>query len=542
MNVTLIAGSTRAIASATRARQAARARRWTRAHAEPHASPASRRRRRVGPLRDRARRTSAAARRAGGEYVASAATPTISIHGLRPARPRERAAEAAADRRGRQASSRRTNVSLTIATRGAPGPIPRVEVASVDEPRAVGGEPVGRDRVDVGRVPRQPTRREEHQVGRLAAVLDLDAEVGHHAAHRRDVRERRVRDAGRAAHRVESRARTARRDAPARRRCPVASSRRRAPGSRSKPTSSVVSDVKVLHEQAGADDEHERQRHLADDERARPARSGDRRSTPRPRSRIASIGLAREARSAGARPTSKRRGKRHGRGEREQPPVDLHVEEHGVRLRRQLPDEQAAAPVRDAEAGERARGREQQDLDEQLAREAPARRAQRQAHAELVASRGGARQEQIGDVGAGDQQHERDHGHRHEHRLAIGAAHQSTCRRRPTTAGTAASRCCVAEGRTGVMRIARRLADLRLHAAKRLFRRGQRLPVLQARDDAQPADAAAIESRCSRRLISRSVAIGTATSNVRPTSMPKKPGGMTPTMVKATRSTTACAR
>ena len=70
-----------------------------------------------------------------------------------------------------------------------------------------------------------------------------------------------------------------------------------------------------------------------------------------------------------------------------------------------------------------ARG-EQQNLDQQLAGEAPAGRAQRQTHAELVLARGSSGQEQIGDVGAGDQEHQRDHGHRHEHRLTVGGPHQ----------------------------------------------------------------------------------------------------------------------
>jgi hypothetical protein len=90
-------------------------------------------------------------------------------------------------------------------------------------------------------------------------------------------------------------------------------------------------------------------------------------------------------------------------------------------------------------------------------------------YAELVPPCRRAREEQIGDVRAGDQQHERDHRHDRQHRLAVAVAH----RRRAASGGLQRERLreitCFAlrasVGRDGC------LADLRLHAAQRLLRR-----------------------------------------------------------------------
>ena len=59
---------------------------------------------------------------------------------------------------------------------------------------------------------------------------------------------------------------------------------------------------------------------------------------------------------------------------------------------------------------------EQQALDQQLPHDAPARGAHRVAHRDLARPRRRARQQQVGDVGARDQQHEADRAHqRQEH-------------------------------------------------------------------------------------------------------------------------------
>ena len=55
--------------------------------------------------------------------------------------------------------------------------------------------------------------------------------------------------------------------------------------------------------------------------------------------------------------------------------------------------------------------RQQHRFDEQLPDDVPSAGAERDADADLVRAMGGARQQQVGDVRAGDQQHEADRAH-----------------------------------------------------------------------------------------------------------------------------------
>ena len=75
--------------------------------------------------------------------------------------------------------------------------------------------------------------------------------------------------------------------------------------------------------------------------------------------------------------------------------------------------------MRDGHTGSRAHGGEQQTLDQQLARQPAARRAQRQPHAPLVASRGRASEQQVRDVGGRDQQHQSHDDHQHQQRTRV---------------------------------------------------------------------------------------------------------------------------
>ena len=89
---------------------------------------------------------------------------------------------------------------------------------------------------------------------------------------------------------------------------------------------------------------------------------------------------------------------RASRSERSRGPGPAGVE--SWRTSRRLPH------CANSEAERRAGHGEQQALGQQLARETAARRAQGQARAELVAARVRAREQQVGDVGAGDEQDE----------------------------------------------------------------------------------------------------------------------------------------
>ena len=66
-------------------------------------------------------------------------------------------------------------------------------------------------------------------------------------------------------------------------------------------------------------------------------------------------------------------------------------------------DDQVYAPARQQQAQRAAGGRQQHALGQQLPDDAPAARAHGRADGHLFLPRSGARQQQVGDVGAGDQ-------------------------------------------------------------------------------------------------------------------------------------------
>ena len=67
-----------------------------------------------------------------------------------------------------------------------------------------------------------------------------------------------------------------------------------------------------------------------------------------------------------------------------------------------------APPPASGTAQRAARGGQQQALGHQLAAQAPGACAQRRAHRHLLAARAAARQQQVGQIDAGDQQHQAD--------------------------------------------------------------------------------------------------------------------------------------
>ena len=69
--------------------------------------------------------------------------------------------------------------------------------------------------------------------------------------------------------------------------------------------------------------------------------------------------------------------------------------------------DEARASSGDEHAGRAAEHREQTRLGEELPDELQPARADREPDGHLVGARGGAREQQVGDVGAGDEQHER---------------------------------------------------------------------------------------------------------------------------------------
>ena len=128
----------------------------------------------------------------------------------------------------------------------------------------------------------------------------------------------------------------------------------------------------------------------------------------RPCSRNASIGATLVARSAGIMPNPITVAASVAAVNSEHAPVERQIEGDGIRGRVQLGQEKAGRPPREHRPADRAGGGQHRALREHQTREPPRRSAERQADAQLVPPRRAARQQQVGDVDAGDQQHERD--------------------------------------------------------------------------------------------------------------------------------------
>ena len=89
-------------------------------------------------------------------------------------------------------------------------------------------------------------------------------------------------------------------------------------------------------------------------------------------------------------------------------------------------------PAGDEHAGRAAEHREQARLDEQLRDELQPARAERQADRHLVGAPGGAREEQVGDVGAGDEEDERGHAEEEQQRR-LASPWTELCPRQPSS-------------------------------------------------------------------------------------------------------------
>ena len=96
-----------------------------------------------------------------------------------------------------------------------------------------------------------------------------------------------------------------------------------------------------------------------------------------------------------------------GEGEGDNPPVDADI----LRPRnsdRQLSQQRLRQRRRQQQAGDAAQQRQQHAFEDQLSQQSPRARAHRSADGKFATPAFGARQQQVGDVGAGDQQHQAD--------------------------------------------------------------------------------------------------------------------------------------
>ena len=167
----------------------------------------------------------------------------------------------------------------------------------------------------------------------------------------------------------------------------------------------------AAHHEPGAGEQHQRERQLRHNQRRRPAPS-----TYAARSRPSSlfedfidVGLGDVQRGRKAEHNSRQQAD----GEEEHEDVRVHVERHPVRLADvlRLAIEPPNAQIADAQTDDAADEREENALDEQLPDDAPPGGAEREANGNFARPMRRARQQQIGDVRAGDEQHERDGAH-----------------------------------------------------------------------------------------------------------------------------------
>ena len=183
-----------------------------------------------------------------------------------------------------------------------------------------------------------------------------------------------------------------------------------------KPRSALLQLDEAAHQQTGAGQQHERQRHFGDDERAEHAvQSAAAAVTARLR---ASASLAAAGRDERRHDAEDDAGDERGdHRERDHRQIERRLVEPRNRNAIANQREQAAMTQRrDGQPRDAARHREHQAFGEHLAHQPPALRAERGAHADLALARGAARQQQIRDVDAGHEQHEHDGAHQREQR------------------------------------------------------------------------------------------------------------------------------
>ncbi len=171
----------------------------------------------------------------------------------------------------------------------------------------------------------------------------------------------------------------------------------------------------TLDQQRRADQQHQRERELADDEDAAQARRASGGAGPARR-------LAHHRLQLGVRALNRRRQAeehaghdRQGGREREHGRVDVDGLQSRQARRADL-HEGVDAPDRDQQAERAAGRREQHALGQELPHQARAAGAQRAANGNLPLPDRRAREQQVRDVGAGDQQHEADRGEQRQQR------------------------------------------------------------------------------------------------------------------------------
>jgi len=187
--------------------------------------------------------------------------------------------------------------------------------------------------------------------------------------------------------------------------------------------------AQAAQEQAGARQEHERQRHLGHDERA--LRPEDAAHLAQQRGGFLEGGVLALAERLKGRRQAEHEGARQGRERTEprRPPVDPRVDldRHLDDRRLQHRPQRVDRPGRGEQAARARDDRDEHALGQQLPQEPSARRAERVTQRDLPPAIDGRGEIQVGDVQAGHEQHETHHHEddRHGPLLRIGRVEQA---------------------------------------------------------------------------------------------------------------------
>ena len=165
-------------------------------------------------------------------------------------------------------------------------------------------------------------------------------------------------------------------------------------------------------EEAGGDDQDQRQRNLRDDESTQElSLTAASRGPALLSQRIDRIGLSGPSCRKGT--GDNRRQREDHPGEDKYPPIKRDAQHNGRGCVRQLRHDGFARPPTKRNATGGAHRRQDEALHQRLSRELPARCTQRHAYGALRALRRAARQHQIRNVHASDEKNERDDDDQH---------------------------------------------------------------------------------------------------------------------------------
>ena len=111
----------------------------------------------------------------------------------------------------------------------------------------------------------------------------------------------------------------------------------------------------------------------------------------------------------------------HARGESQDAHVEMRFQHHAVTRPGEQRNQERRAPPREQQSGSGAERHQDDAFGQQLAYHPAATRANREPHGHLVLPRRGSGEQQVGHIGAADEEHDADDRHDNDQRLAIGA-------------------------------------------------------------------------------------------------------------------------